>query len=436
MALGLFIVTLLAAVGVVFERWQEDQTRLSDEIEIAAVRLSESSDPVPPSISLSAGVDAYAVVFNDEGNVLGQSRELSVDEVDELRDEIWLEATSADLLYSADLASDGAPRIATGTACTDESVCDSVAVTVTEETLAPYLLARLGWVVGFALGAGVLGAVAARWLVGRSLRPVDRMRSELDGITASHITTADLERRVPVPDTGDELTRLGESMNGTLDRLGSAVSANERFVADAAHELRSPITGVKAALEVEQAKQPSGLLDASITELDRAARLVDDLLVLARRQSGTSRRVDVDLDDIARAATANLRVRRPDLTIELSLAPCRVRGDADELQRIVTNLLDNAAHYGNGHISVSTGSGPRPDQVYLRVADNGPGIAEEHRTTVFQRFARIDASRARATGGSGLGLAIAKELVEDHGGTIEVSAAELGGALFDITLPG
>ena len=130
-------------------------------------------------------------------------------------------------------------------------------------------------------------------LKGEKEKNLKKAHTELD-----RITNTDLERRVPVPDSGDELTLLGESMNATIDRHGAAVSANERFVADAAHELRSPITGVKAALEVERAKQPNSLLDDSVAELDRAARLVDDLLVLARRQSGTTQHTDVDLDDV------------------------------------------------------------------------------------------------------------------------------------------
>lgn len=435
MALGLFVVTAAAVTGVVFERWQEDQSTLSADVELAAVRLSESANPLPPAVSLPAGTDAYAVIFDAEANVLGQSRELPDSVIDELLDEVWSQTTSAEVLFTIELGTEAAPTIVAGTGCLDPAICDTVAVGVREEGFGSYFLNRFGWILGAAALAGALGALAARWLVGRSLQPVDRMRSELDGITASHITMDDLGRRVPVPDSGDELTLLGESMNATLDRLGSAVSANERFVADAAHELRSPITGVKAALEVERSKQPNSLLDDSITELDRASRLVDDLLVLARRQSGARQRIDVDLDDIARTAVGHLRSRRPDLHIDVSLAPCRVVGSEDDLRRVVSNLLDNADRYGNGQVKIATGQTPDQNWAVLQVEDNGPGIAAEHRTTVFERFARLDASRARATGGSGLGLAIARELVEDHGGSIAVEDSDLGGAGFTVLLP-
>lgn len=429
MGLGLFVITLTAAIGVTFERWQEDQASLRDEVEIAAFRLAEDDDPIPAGISLPAGANSFAVTFNNVGEVTGATRPLPDELIEELIEEVWTQTTDVDLLITAELGTDDDPLIVAGTSCVDSDVCDTAIVGSNEQPFGSYLAGHLGWVIGAALAAAGLGLLAARWLVGRSLRPVDAMRGELD-----RITNTDLERRVPVPDSGDELTLLGESMNATIDRLGSAVSANERFVADAAHELRSPITGVKAALEVERAKKPNSLLDDSIAELDRAARLVDDLLVLARRQSGPTQHADVDLDDVARAAVANLRTRRPDLQIDPSLRPCRVRGNADDLQRIVTNLLDNAARYGNGHIQITTmPSGA--DEVSLRVADNGPGITLGNRVTIFERFARIDESRARATGGSGLGLAIAKELVEDHGGTIHVSDSDLGGASFDVKLP-
>lgn len=434
-ASGLFVVTAAAVTGVAFERWQEDQSTLDADVEIAAIRLSESSNPLPPTVSLPAGVDAYAVIFDDQANVLGQSRDLPDSVIEELLDEVWTQTSGAEVLFTVELGTAANPTIVAGTGCVDATICDTVAVGVSEESLGSYLLPRLGWILGAAALAAALGAVAARWVVGRSLKPVDQMRSELDGITASHITTADLGRRVPVPGTGDELTLLGESMNATLDRLGSAVTANERFVADAAHELRSPITGVRAALEVERSKQPNSLLDDSVTELDRASRLVDDLLVLARRQSGATQRIDVDLDDLARTAVSHLRARHPDLQIDVTLAPCRVIGSEDDLRRVVGNLLDNAARYGEGHLKIATGHTTDQAWAVLQVEDNGPGIAAEHRTMVFERFARLDESRARATGGSGLGLAIARELVEDHGGSIAVTDSDLGGAGFTVWLP-
>jgi signal transduction histidine kinase len=254
------------------------------------------------------------------------------------------------------------------------------------------------------------------------------MREELESITAS-----DLDRRVDTPGTGDELERLGVAMNETIDRLGSAVTANERFVADAAHELRSPITGVRAALEVEAAGSPDGLIADAVTELDRASRLIDDLLLLARRQAGTLDHTDVDLDDVVAASVAAFRTRFERIDIEMHIEPVRVVGDADALRRVVSNLLENACRYGAGRLSVTLV--PESDRCVLRVDDDGPGIPGGERSVVFERFARLDASRSRETGGSGLGLAIVDEVVAAHDGTITVAGADLGGARFEVTLP-
>lgn len=428
-ATGLFVVTAGAALGVMFERWQEDQATLRDDVEIAAVRLAEATDPLPPIIDLPAGTGAYAVVFGAEAEVLGASRPLDDSVIQDLIDNVWALTTSVEELFTVELGDADAPTIVAGTGCLEASVCDTVAVGVSEESFGSYLLRHLLWLLGPALLAGALGALAARWLVARSLLPVDAMRTELDLITHT-----DLDRRIPVPDSGDEIELLGDSMNATLDRLGRAVSANERFVADAAHELRSPLTGVRAALEVERGGSGQHqLLDDSITELDRAGRLIDDLLLLARRRSGVTRRIDVDLDDVARAAVASLRVRRPELEIETALPPCRVQGDPDDLTRVVTNLLENASRYGNGRIRVSTGH-DAAGSATLHVDDDGPGIPPGQEAVVFERFARLDESRARSTGGSGLGLAIVHEIVIDHGGHIAVSTAELGGASFEVHL--
>lgn len=427
-ALGLAVVTAAAAVGITVERWQEDQSSLREDVEIAAFRLSETRVLADPSVDLPAGADGYAVLFDAEGNVVGQSQELADDLIGDLLDDVWSFTTTLDEVVIVEFDDREPAMTVAGVRCVDVDVCDTVVVGVSDESFGSFLVRHLGWVFGPALIAGALGLVAARWLVGRSLLPVEEMRTRLDQITAS-----DLERRVPVPGSGDELQRLGESMNATLTRLGAAVSANERFVGDAAHELRSPITGVRAALEIEAAKTSDTLLSESIAELDRASRLVDDLLVLARRQGKPSVLEDVDLDDLARTALGALRTRQPDLEVNATLAPCRLRGNSDDLQRIIMNLLENAARYGGGQLNVSTVQDG--DRALLQVDDDGPGIPQDRRDQIFDRFTRLDSSRSRETGGSGLGLAIAKELVEDHGGTVTVSDASIGGASFIVRLP-
>ena len=342
--------------------------------------------------------------------------------------DVWSETTVQDLAVSTGLDTDDGFVIATGVACTDATRCDTVVVGATEFSFWSYASARLGWVLGLALAAAALTLVVVRWLIGRALRPVETMRQELSTITAT-----DLDARISAPATGDEIERLGHTLDETIGRLSAAVAANERFVADAAHELRSPITGVRAAIEVEAADGDRPLLTQSLTELDRAGRLVDDLLVLARRQGDAAPSGEVDLDDVVRTALAAFVVRHPDVVVERSIAPARVRGDTDELTRVVANLLDNAARYGGGTVVVEVGATPHGAR--LSVSDNGPGIGVEDRQRVFERFARLDESRARATGGSGLGLAIVREIVIAHGGGVSIEDVDIGGARFVVDLP-
>ena len=224
-------------------------------------------------------------------------------------------------------------------------------------------------------------------------------------------------------------------MTSALEALQRLRDGNERFVADAAHELRSPLTGVRLALEMEVAKGSQPLLADALIEVDRATRLVDDLLVLAKRPSNP-RRVDVDLDDLLNDEVNTFRLRFPDVRIEMSASPARLKGDPDALRRVTRNLLDNAAFYGRGRISVATAFDADTNAVMLRVDDDGPGIAPTDRERVFDRFTRLDSSRSRTTGGSGLGLAIVKEIVDDHLGQILVSDAPLGGTRMTLTFDG
>jgi len=250
------------------------------------------------------------------------------------------------------------------------------------------------------------------------------MRKEVAAITESNLAS-----RVDVPNTGDELTDLGETFNQTLGRLDSAVNANERFVADAAHELRSPMAGVRAAVELENAKNPGSILEDALVELDRAGRLVDDLLVLARRRgSNTTTFTDVDLDDLVGAEVGSAATRFHEIALSSSVTPVRVRGQADALRRVISNLVENACVHAQSQVNVVVAedyNGAR-----IEVQDNGPGVPATDVDRIFERFARLDDSRSRATGGSGLGLAIAKEIADDHGATIEVSRSDLGGANF------
>lgn len=279
----------------------------------------------------------------------------------------------------------------------------------------------------------VAGSVVWR-VLGRALRPVEAIRSEV-----AEISVADLSRRVPVPDTGDEIARLAETMNIMLERMDGGVARQRRFVADAAHELRSPVTAMAAELEVTIRHPPAdgsaAVLPELLDETRRLERIIDSLLLLARwdEHSADPPSEEVDLDDIVldevSRATMGARI---DLDAS-AVSAGQVRGDAELLRRAVRNLLENAVRHGRGRVAVRL----QEDEgvVLLVVEDDGPGIAVGERDRVFERFTRLDAARARASGGSGLGLAIVAEVVERHGGRIVVDAGALGGARFSVRLP-
>ncbi|AGZ41367.1 sensor histidine kinase [Actinoplanes friuliensis] len=266
-------------------------------------------------------------------------------------------------------------------------------------------------------------------VVTRALAPVERIRREVEDITGDR-----LERRVPEPHTRDEIHRLARTMNQMLGRLESSRVRQQRFVADASHELRSPLAGIRQVAEVATAHPgalPEGELAAAVLEESaRMQRLVDQLLLLTRADDGAVTRVrqDVDLDDLALAEAR--RVRRSGLVIDTSgISGARVRGDQLALAQVVRNLVDNAARHATSKVTVSTRS--TGGHAELVVEDDGAGIPADQRERVFERFVRLDEARARDAGGSGLGLAIVKEIVAAHDGSVTVS----GGARFVVRLP-
>jgi signal transduction histidine kinase len=264
------------------------------------------------------------------------------------------------------------------------------------------------------------------WLaVGRALAPVSAIRRELADITAS-----DLHRRVPIPPARDEITRLAETTNQTLDRLERAVGRHRRFVADAAHELRSPLAVLRTRLEVapRQALTTAALTAEALTDVDRIQRLTADLLLLARLDAGAPPELEeVDLGQVAAEEAARTRPRtqvRVELRIGSGLV---VRGSGEQLRRLVANLVDNAVRHAQTTVVVRLEQ--RDRDAVLEVADDGPGIPVEHREAVFDRFTRLDESRDRDAGGSGLGLAIARDIAAHHGGTLVVAGGPPGAGL-------
>lgn len=285
----------------------------------------------------------------------------------------------------------------------------------------------------------LLGLVAAMtWVsVGRALHPVDAIRSQV-----AELSSKDLHRRVPVPPTDDEIGRLAVTMNAMLGRLQAASDRQRRFVADASHELQSPLAASRLDLEVALAHPEATIwLDTARDLLDenrRMDRLVADLLFIARADDGGAPAAPcapVDLHDVVFDEAARLAGGRAVRIDTSGVASAFVRGRRDDLSRAVRNLLDNAEQHATSAVTVGLHNGG--STVTLVVEDDGPGVAPADRDRIFERFTRLDDARTRNGHGTGLGLAIVKEIVEHHGGriTVEGPAGNAHGARFVVTLP-
>ncbi|WP_433392083.1 sensor histidine kinase [Micromonospora sp. KLBMP9576] len=295
----------------------------------------------------------------------------------------------------------------------------------------------------------VLAAVAWR-VVGATLRPVEALRRG-----AEEITGRDGGGRLPVPASRDEIHRLAVTLNGMLDRLESARDRQRAFLADAAHELRSPLTNIRTELEVSRRlADRTDWTEVSanlLADTERLGRLVDDLLLLARLDEGPPPRATGPVELGALLAAVAARYPSPPVRVDAPAAPLWTEGDPDELRRILTNLVDNAVRHAHAEVVLAagpptdrppgdggtTGAAPAagrdggaagPAAYHLvTVTDDGPGIPAADRRRVFGRFTRLDDARARDDGGAGLGLAIVRELVRRAGGDVDLADARPGG---------
>ncbi|MBC6459942.1 sensor histidine kinase [Actinomadura sp. HBU206391] len=283
---------------------------------------------------------------------------------------------------------------------------------------------------GVSLLVTAMTAAGAYRVVGRTLAPVDAIRSEVAEITATG-----LGRRVPVPKNRDEIRSLAETVNDTLDRVESAYEQLRRFTSDASHDLRSPITAMRAQLE-EALMYPEDrdwpqMTRAVLQGVERLQAVVTDLLTLARLDAGEPpRHVSTHL---AGLVTAELdRYPRKAEIVRALNGGVVVECDRLRLSRLLANLLDNAERHAKSQITVTVRG--EPGVAVLEVLDDGDGVPVEMREVVFRRFARLEASRNRDCGGTGLGLAIARQIAEAHGGTLTIEDSEKG-ARFVLRLP-
>lgn len=289
-----------------------------------------------------------------------------------------------------------------------------------------------GLVLGVPLLVALVGVVT--WtIVGRALRPVDRMRVE-----AERISSDALDRRLPDPGTDDEIERLATTLNRMLDRLERSQVRQRGFVADASHELRSPIAVIRQHAEVARAHpervDAGRLADVVLEEEARLERLIDDLLLLTRLDEGALALDErVALDDLAREEAARLRAIGASDVDTGRVGDGTVTGSVSQLERVLRNLGDNAARHARRTIAL--GVTERDGHVVLTVDDDGPGIAGADRERAFERFVRLDEGRAREEGGAGLGLAIVREIVVAHGGEVAMFDSPLGGLRVEVRLP-
>ncbi len=297
----------------------------------------------------------------------------------------------------------------------------------------------------FGVGLALLGG----WFITRrALKPVDEMTATARRIVGTSSDALPLAARLSVPGTGDEIARLGETINDLLARLEQALETQSRFVADASHELRTPLTAVQGNIDLlerqlERSNMGSVSIEETISELRRESkrmtRLVGDLLMLARLESTTGLSLDLEANDIGPIVDDAVRTARAlhpatPFLIEQDI-DVQATVDAPRVEQVLVILLDNAARASDAGSAVTLSCRSDDTSVAIAVADRGAGIAAEDLPYVFERFYRADSSRQRASGGTGLGLAIAHAVVKAHDGKIEIESEPDQGTVVTMTLP-
>lgn len=310
-------------------------------------------------------------------------------------------------------------------------------------------LGKLAWLLVGVWCVGLVATAAAGFrLASSALRPVDALTRR-----AGAIARGDGETALEVPPVDDEIGRMTTVLNGVLARLQLAVDANRRFAADAAHELRSPVTGMIGEIDVvlrherrnDEYRATLGLLRE---RLQTFASLTEDLMLLVRTQEGdrTVLRKEIEVATVVRSSVRRLEAialaRNVRVCVE-ELPDCVLYGDERLLARAFDNVLENAVRYdrAGGLVTVTaavhdSGDDAEPVTVAIRIEDSGPGIPRADWDRVFERFYRVDRSRSRHTGGRGLGLAITREVLQVFGGTIRVAASSENGTAMEMRLPG
>jgi two-component system, OmpR family, sensor kinase len=434
-AFALAMVIVLAAAGLfVYLRLENDLN------ESVTASLESRSAAVASSGEVTAGAsgdaeEGFAQILTARGRVLDSAggvrgpallpaeavRAGAGGEITTEREVPGIEGTARILAGPADPGGPAGAVVAVGQSLDDR-----------DETLS-------GLVTSFAVGgpiAVLLASVLGYLLATAGLRPVEAMRRRAGAVSLSRGS-----ERLPLPAAHDEVRRLGETLNEMLDRLQRSFDRERRFVADASHELRTPVAVVKAELEAAlrwggHDPQVREALVAALEECDHLAQLAEDLLLVARASEGELpvRRERLDLRPLLESVSARFgdraRERRREIRVEGGHG-LRVEADELRLRQALGNLVDNALRHGGGDVVLRAGRAEANGGVELEVADGGPGFDPGLAERAFERFARGDVARTR--GGTGLGLAIVRAIAEAHGGWAEIVAGD--GAVVRIWLP-
>lgn len=393
---------------------------------VAALVTGEQVPPVLPVAEpgeVAQVLDAAGRVITSSPNASRTLPVVGPDELERLRDRATEAATGVLVAGTSASAYDGDARIA---------VAPTTFAGEPATVVATLPLAEVHWL-RRAVGVSLLVVVplltlllaGVVWLVlGRVLAPVEQLRG-----AAAQVARRGGPGALPVPRGNDELGALARTLNEMLDRLEGASARQRTFVADAAHELRSPIAALRAAVDVARthpaAYSTAELAEALDGEVHRMQSLVDDLLLLARVGSAPRAPGPLDLAELTAEADA---ARAPGTVVEIH-GTGMAWGDRPALVRVVRNLLDNAVRHARGQVSVTVSAGS------VQVDDDGSGIPAADRDRVFERFVRLDEAREREAGGSGLGLAIAREIARENGGDVVLADSPTGGLRATLTLP-
>ena len=419
LALGLLVggITLTVILRAGLERASDTAARQTAGEVVALIAGGRLPDPIP------AGGTTVVQVVDEQGRVLAAS--VGADRlVPAIPGDVRAAALAGPITMSGSAFGIQGPVrvVAAGAGTADEPTTVVVAAPAGDIDQAVGVV-RISLIAGFVLLLAVLAAIAWR-LIGATLRPVEALR-----VSAERITGAGSADSLPLPRSHDEIRRLAETLNDMLGRLADSRKRQRAFVADAAHELRSPLTSLRTQLEVAAAtgEEPDAI--DLVAEVDRLTSLVNDLLLLARVDDARPPQLQrFDLAALTQECVQRFSAARVPVTLTVVSAPV-IRGEAKSVDRVLVNVIDNAVRYAASAVSVSVTSTPGGAEVV--VADDGPGVPAADRERVLERFARLDDARDRDTGGSGLGLAIVDELVRQLGGSVS-----LGDALDGTERPG